>query len=113
MRQPAIAAVVERFLKSSDDETEFELSLDQMQLRGALTRLASGGAVVTLDDVTEFARAQRVLAWGEMARQVAHEIKNPLTPIRLGVSGFLISCATWRHLRPSQNALRVGSRHQG
>lgn len=33
----------------------------------------------------ELARAQRVLAWGEMARQVAHEIKNPLTPIRLGV----------------------------
>jgi nitrogen fixation/metabolism regulation signal transduction histidine kinase len=31
------------------------------------------------------ARAERVLAWGEMARQVAHEIKNPLTPIRLGV----------------------------
>lgn len=33
----------------------------------------------------EVARAERVLAWGEMARQVAHEIKNPLTPIRLGV----------------------------
>jgi signal transduction histidine kinase len=33
----------------------------------------------------ELGRAQRVLAWGEMARQVAHEIKNPLTPIRLGV----------------------------
>ncbi len=31
------------------------------------------------------ARAQRVLAWGEMARQVAHEIKNPLTPMRLGM----------------------------
>jgi two-component system, NtrC family, nitrogen regulation sensor histidine kinase NtrY len=41
--------------------------------------------VITLDDVTELTRAQRVLAWGEMARQVAHEIKNPLTPIRLGV----------------------------
>jgi nitrogen fixation/metabolism regulation signal transduction histidine kinase len=41
--------------------------------------------VLTLDDVTELASAQRVLAWGEMARQVAHEIKNPLTPIRLGV----------------------------
>jgi nitrogen fixation/metabolism regulation signal transduction histidine kinase len=41
--------------------------------------------VLTLDDVTELAHAQRVLAWGEMARQVAHEIKNPLTPIRLGV----------------------------
>jgi two-component system, NtrC family, nitrogen regulation sensor histidine kinase NtrY len=41
--------------------------------------------VLTIDDVTELATAQRVLAWGEMARQVAHEIKNPLTPIRLGV----------------------------
>ena len=40
---------------------------------------------LTLDDVTDLARAQRVFAWGEMARQVAHEIKNPLTPIRLGV----------------------------
>ena len=54
-------------------------------LRGQLSRLSSGGAVLTLDDVTELAHAQRVLAWGEMARQVAHEIKNPLTPIRLGV----------------------------
>jgi nitrogen fixation/metabolism regulation signal transduction histidine kinase len=41
--------------------------------------------VLTLDDLTDLARAERVLAWGEMARQVAHEIKNPLTPIRLGV----------------------------
>ena len=54
------------------------------QLRASLTRLP-GGAVLTLDDVTDLASAQRVLAWGEMARQVAHEIKNPLTPIRLGV----------------------------
>jgi nitrogen fixation/metabolism regulation signal transduction histidine kinase len=58
---------------------------DGHSLRGQLSRLASGGAVLTLDDVTELARAHRVLAWGEMARQVAHEIKNPLTPIRLGV----------------------------
>jgi len=40
---------------------------------------------VALDDATAFTRAARVLAWGEMARQVAHEIKNPLTPIRLGI----------------------------
>ena len=33
----------------------------------------------------EVARAERVVAWGEMARQIAHEIKNPLTPLRLGV----------------------------
>ena len=41
----------------------------------------------------EVARAERVIAWGEMARQVAHEIKNPLTPIRLGV----------QHLRRARN----------
>jgi nitrogen fixation/metabolism regulation signal transduction histidine kinase len=41
--------------------------------------------VLTIDDVTEVVRAERVLAWGEMARQVAHEIKNPLTPMRLGM----------------------------
>jgi two-component system nitrogen regulation sensor histidine kinase NtrY len=43
------------------------------------------GAVLALNDVTDLSRAERVLAWGEMARQVAHEIKNPLTPLRLGI----------------------------
>jgi nitrogen fixation/metabolism regulation signal transduction histidine kinase len=43
------------------------------------------GVVMALNDVTNISRAERVLAWGEMARQVAHEIKNPLTPIRLGM----------------------------
>ena len=94
---PAIVPLVERFLASERDEEDFELSLDQQQLRGTLTRLARGGAVLTLDDVTELARAQRVLAWGEMARQVAHEIKNPLTPIRLGV----------QHLRRARADRRV------
>lgn len=69
---------------SAQTEDAFELSVQGRQLRARLTRLPSG-AVLTLDDVTELATAQRVLAWGEMARQVAHEIKNPLTPIRLGV----------------------------
>jgi len=68
------------------DEEEFDLELHGRQIHGRLTRLGrQAGAVLTLDDLTELARAQRVLAWGEMARQVAHEIKNPLTPIRLGV----------------------------
>jgi two-component system, NtrC family, nitrogen regulation sensor histidine kinase NtrY len=40
---------------------------------------------MALNDVTDISRAERVLAWGEMARQVAHEIKNPLTPMRLGM----------------------------
>jgi nitrogen fixation/metabolism regulation signal transduction histidine kinase len=78
---------VSSFLDSTEDERELELSLGGRQFQARLTRLTTGGggAVLTLDDVTDLARAQRVLAWGEMARQVAHEIKNPLTPIRLGV----------------------------
>jgi two-component system nitrogen regulation sensor histidine kinase NtrY len=78
---------VQAFLAGTLDEDAFELERPGRQMRGQLTRLLAGGGgcVVTLDDVTELARAQRVLAWGEMARQVAHEIKNPLTPIRLGV----------------------------
>lgn len=80
-----LAVRVAGFLASAREEEGFDLSLHGRQLQGRLTRLGQGGAVITLDDVTALARAQRVLAWGEMARQVAHEIKNPLTPIRLGV----------------------------
>jgi two-component system, NtrC family, nitrogen regulation sensor histidine kinase NtrY len=42
-----------------------------------------GGFVVTFDDITELLAAQRKAAWAEIARRIAHEIKNPLTPIRL------------------------------
>lgn len=42
-----------------------------------------GGYVLVLDDVTELLQAQRDAAWGEVARRLAHEIKNPLTPIQL------------------------------
>lgn len=41
------------------------------------------GFVVTFDDITELLGAQRTAAWSEVARRIAHEIKNPLTPIRL------------------------------
>ena len=41
------------------------------------------GYVVTLDDITELVTAQRTAAWGDIARRIAHEIKNPLTPIQL------------------------------
>jgi len=43
----------------------------------------STGHVLVFDDVTELVRAQRDAAWGEVARRLAHEIKNPLTPIQL------------------------------
>ncbi|HBD09170.1 MAG TPA: PAS domain-containing sensor histidine kinase, partial [Syntrophobacteraceae bacterium] len=41
------------------------------------------GVVVVFDDLTEFEKAQRVAAWREVARRIAHEVKNPLTPIKL------------------------------
>ncbi|MFQ5634911.1 MAG: ATP-binding protein [Gammaproteobacteria bacterium] len=43
----------------------------------------AGGSVIVLDDVTQLLQAQRDAAWGEVARRLAHEIKNPLTPIQL------------------------------
>jgi two-component system nitrogen regulation sensor histidine kinase NtrY len=41
------------------------------------------GYVITLDDITELVAAQRTSAWADVARRIAHEIKNPLTPIQL------------------------------
>jgi nitrogen fixation/metabolism regulation signal transduction histidine kinase len=94
-----VARRLDEFIRGAADEHDFEIVVEQRQLRGTLTRLArgGGGVVITVDDVSEIARAQRVLAWGEMARQVAHEIKNPLTPIRLGV----------QHLRRARADRRV------
>ncbi len=50
-------------------------------LRGTESEYA--GAVVVFDDLTELLKAQRVAAWREVAQRIAHEIKNPLTPIQL------------------------------
>jgi two-component system nitrogen regulation sensor histidine kinase NtrY len=47
------------------------------------TRLMAGGFVLVVDDLTEVVRAQKATAWREVARRLAHEIKNPLTPIQL------------------------------
>jgi len=44
---------------------------------------AERGYVITLDDITELVAAQRTSAWADIARRIAHEIKNPLTPIQL------------------------------
>ncbi|MEM7505110.1 MAG: PAS domain-containing sensor histidine kinase [Pseudomonadota bacterium] len=44
---------------------------------------SSQGFVLTFDDITALASAQRMAAWGDVARRIAHEIKNPLTPIQL------------------------------
>jgi two-component system nitrogen regulation sensor histidine kinase NtrY len=50
---------------------------------------APAGAVVVLEDLTELIKAQQLAAWSEAARRVAHEIKNPLTPIRLAAERML------------------------
>src|ERR1700719_2426835 len=44
---------------------------------------AEHGYVITIDDITELVLAQRSSAWADIARRIAHEIKNPLTPIQL------------------------------
>lgn len=99
LRDVPLAGRVATFLAGRADDEDFDLGVAGRQVRGSLTRLtrAGGGAVLTLEDVTDLAHAQRVLAWGEMARQVAHEIKNPLTPIRLGV----------QHMRRARGDRRV------
>jgi signal transduction histidine kinase len=70
-------------------EREFEVAGREIRVQIAPLGPSPDGCVVALDDASALARASRVLAWGEMARQVAHEIKNPLTPIRLGIQHLL------------------------
>jgi two-component system nitrogen regulation sensor histidine kinase NtrY len=63
----------------SRDEREFQLAAVATALHGE----GSDGMVLVVDDVTPLIRAQKVAAWREVARRLAHEIKNPLTPIQL------------------------------
>ncbi len=67
------------------DTREFSIGARRIRAQVAALQTDPRGCVVALDDMTELTHAVRVLAWGELARQIAHEIKNPLTPIRLGV----------------------------
>ena len=68
-------------------ETEFHTRgrTKHLAITSARLELANGhaGSVLVLEDTTELLRAQRQLAWKEVAQRVAHEIKNPLTPIAL------------------------------
>ncbi|MDQ5915048.1 MAG: hypothetical protein QG584_939 [Pseudomonadota bacterium] len=63
-------------------------------LRGSkLPEASGGGYVVVFDDVTRLIAAQRSAAWGEVARRLAHEIKNPLTPIQLSAERLQMKLA--------------------
>ncbi|MBI5751193.1 MAG: HAMP domain-containing protein [Hydrogenophilales bacterium] len=87
---PLAQALTPRFESEAQKEwqAQIELTLEgsakTLLVRGS--RLPAGidnGYVVVFDDVTRLIQAQRDAAWGEVARRLAHEIKNPLTPIQL------------------------------
>jgi len=87
---PFCRAIMESFGETSNGEWQRQierLSKNGTQIllmRG--TRLPQGGEagyVVVFDDISHLLRAERQAAWGEVARRLAHEIKNPLTPIQL------------------------------
>ena len=90
--QPSLAPFVQLVLTRLDKASAAEWQ-DQIELAGVQqvllvrgSRLPAGsdsGYVVVFDDITKLMQAQRDAAWGEVARRLAHEIKNPLTPIQL------------------------------
>ena len=89
---PEFAPLFERLHQSVNEWVQDEIRLtregrvESLLVRMAIRRGAAGGLegyVVALDDVTDLVSAQRMAAWGDVARRVAHEIKNPLTPIQL------------------------------
>ncbi len=85
---PLFARLKESGIDSVQDEVKVVRGgrLENLLVRVA-PRTSEGGAlegyVIAFDDVTDLVAAQRSAAWGDVARRIAHEIKNPLTPIQL------------------------------
>ena len=87
-----VVALVQRTRRPREGSAELELHLrrdgNRVSLLASATALRGpeddyAGAVVVFDDLTELLKAQRIAAWREVAQRIAHEIKNPLTPIQL------------------------------
>lgn len=74
-----------------------------LMCRGSQLTGADGGLVVVFDDVTVLTETQREAAWAEVAQRLAHEVKNPLTPIRLSAERLGSKLA--RELSPEQQQL--------
>jgi nitrogen fixation/metabolism regulation signal transduction histidine kinase len=85
--QDFAARMREHFVENGARDWQIDLSLKDgkaVHARGArLPQATGGGYVVVFDDITQLIQAQRATAWAEVARRLAHEIKNPLTPIQL------------------------------
>ncbi|HDR29760.1 sensor histidine kinase NtrY-like [Rhodovulum sp.] len=89
---PEFAALFDRLRAERRASAQEEIRLirsgkmENLLVRMSTRRGADGrreGYVVAFDDVTDLVTAQRMAAWGDVARRIAHEIKNPLTPIQL------------------------------
>ncbi|GIX15681.1 MAG: hypothetical protein KatS3mg118_3640 [Paracoccaceae bacterium] len=85
---PAIAGLLDQMRREGRSllQDQIPLSVGGRNLQLLVRIAARGGGeghVVTFDDITDLVAAQRMAAWGDVARRIAHEIKNPLTPIQL------------------------------
>ena len=88
---PKFAPLVEKVMRNPEKPAMEEVVLGTgTKARTLLVRVGAevknnlaAGFVVTFDDITELQSAQRKAAWADVARRIAHEIKNPLTPIQL------------------------------
>ncbi len=84
-----VHVLMRRSLRLGTATQELEFSATGRLLRAAVTvsslgpRRSNRGYVVVVDDLTDLLRAQKAAAWQEVAQRIAHEIKNPLTPIQL------------------------------
>lgn len=81
-------------LRAVEKEVSLSVGSSNVILRVSITGLRNSGGghlglLVVFDDLTSLIKAQRVLAWQEVARRIAHEIKNPLTPIKLSTERML------------------------
>jgi len=85
----ALHALMRRSLRMGTATQEMEFAVSGRLLHAAVTVSALGprrsnrGYVIVVDDLTDLLRAQKAAAWQEVAQRIAHEIKNPLTPIQL------------------------------
>jgi nitrogen fixation/metabolism regulation signal transduction histidine kinase len=96
--EPFAAGMREQFVAHGDKDWNLELTLKgtgkTVHARGAgLPQATGGGHVLVFDDITQLIQAQRATAWAEVARRLAHEIKNPLTPIQLSAERLQMKLA--------------------
>ena len=91
----AVMHLMRRSLRMGAASREIEIATGGRLVRAAVTvsslgpRRSNPGFIVSIDDLTELLRAQKAAAWQEVAQRIAHEIKNPLTPIQLSAQRML------------------------